>query len=897
MNNTRLILAGSLLLGAALAPPAAGQYCGDAAPEGITIGAVGTGTQTSNDKCQGAFYCKKPEVSAPEAEAIFDPVKGTYTVRVKVPFTVEGNSQNNGDNGTFLDSRARIHWFSSEAPPEVDCYPKGEGTPGWGDCTGLIESCGVSGATLDFDIGWTYIEVSGVSCKELDKGGKFSLSVYRCASPNGECTTRTDSEPINLSNPALSKLLNCEAPKSSCCTMSCENCPAGSSGGSVAGGEGDMCLPDEETGPQANLRYTAGGAGSEGLRGSAEWSPSLGRGWSHDYAERLVLDPDDIHVWLITRFGTYAEFWNLQGGLYQGVSPSSEYRKLHRTADGWELRGLAGTVQSFDETGRWSGTVDRNANARIPTYDGVGRLEEVVLPDGRSERFAYHPAGKLASIEEVGIDGTTSRTWSYMWVGDDLTRIDRPDGTALELFYSDPRYPGYLTHLELVGTGGGRRVKQGWRYDDHGNVVRTWKGETTTAPEGDAPGPGAVDVWSYAFDDPELPTETQVTDPLANLSTYTVDRDPASDTPRVQSISGDCPTCGLGPNTQFFYDDPVNPLRPTRTLDGRGTTTLMVYDGNGQMTSRTEALGTPLERTTTWEYEDPAYPAFPTATEQPSTSDSGVRRMVMVYDAQGNASSRTIAGVEAGSSFSYQTVTGFNSTGQPETIDPPGYGTDDVTSFTYDPARGDLIPLTRTDPVVGTTGFDYDPLNRRSQVTDPNGVTTETVYDDLDRVRFVIQHGETEAGDLVTENRYNGYGDLFRTILPRGNVIEYTYDGAGRLTSIERKPDVDTRGERTLYELDRVGNRTREDLQRPEGPGWVTESFTEYIYTSRCQLDKILHPDGTVTEYGYDCNGNLERVWDANHLSSNQTAPATQSYAYDELDRLVTLSQPWVGKG
>ena len=50
----------------------------------------------------------------------------------------------------------------------------------------------------------------------------------------------------------------------------------------------------------------------------------------------------------------------------------------------------------------------------------------------------------------------------------------------------------------------------------------------------------------------------------------------------------------------------------------------------------------------------------------------------------------------------------------------------------------------------------------------------------------------------------NAFGDLFQTILPEGNVIEYGYDHAGHLTSVERKGDIDPaiHGERTVYELD-----------------------------------------------------------------------------------------------
>ncbi len=53
----------------------------------------------------------------------------------------------------------------------------------------------------------------------------------------------------------------------------------------------------------------------------------------------------------------------------------------------------------------------------------------------------------------------------------------------------------------------------------------------------------------------------------------------------------------------------------------------------------------------------------------------------------------------------------------------------------------------------------------------------------------------------------------------------------------------------------------------------------------------------SVTEYAYDCDGQLERIWDANHPSVGQTAPATSVYGYDALNRLSTVTQPWAGTG
>lgn len=181
-------------------------------------------------------------------------------------------------------------------------------------------------------------------------------------------------------------------------------------------------------------------------------------------------------------------------------------------------------------------------------------------------------------------------------------------------------------------------------------------------------------------------------------------------------------------------------------------------------------------------------------------------------------------------------------------------------------------------------------------MTDPNGVQTVTAYDALDRVTSVTQKGPTPVEDLVTTYVYNAFGDLFRTVLPRGNVLEYGYDAAGRLISIERKPDAATPAERTLYTLDAFGHRTKEQLQRWNGSAWVTASFSDFVYSTRCHLDKTVHADGTVTEYAYDCDGNLEKVWDAKHPRGSNPNP-TQLYAYDALNRLTSVNQPWTGTG
>jgi RHS repeat-associated protein len=702
-------------------------------------------------------------------------------------------------------------------------------------------------------------------------------------------------------------------PKDGPCELS-----AGTDNTASPAGEGAGVAP-EGSGPGARLRYTAGGVGHPGFPGTAAWTPSLGRYWSHDYAERVIVDPDESHAWLITKFGTFREFSDLEAAgplerAYEATSPSNEYRTLvyiDDTPTGWELRGLDGTIQHFDEDGLWTSTIDRTGeNETIATYTS-GVLTGVAFPDGRSEAFSYYEApdpaeGKLHQITEVGVLGADSRSWTYHWDGDDLTAIDRPDGTSWEFTYGDGSHPGYLTLMELVGTSAGRRVTGGWEYDGDGNVTTTWKG--TLDPDD----PDVLDKWTLAYDAPALPTETTVTDPLGQVTVYAVDREPGSFVARVTSVSGSCPLCSVGPDTTFEYGDEDHPLLPTATEDANGVRTEYAYDANGQMTARIEAFGETEARTTFRRY-DTTYPSFPTLVRQLSTTttascgeldaacDSGsqCRDVSTVYDPLGNTDSRSACGFEDGTFFEHETAFTYATSGEPLTIDPPGYSTDDVTEYDYDPTRGDLYPLTRTDPIVGDTTFGYDPFNRRTGVIDPNLVETTTEYDDLDRVTLVTQLGATAPDDLVTEYEHNEFGDLERTTLPEGNVIEYGYDDAGRLTSIERKASAAAAGgDRTSWQLDEAGNRVSEKLERWDSPlgDYVLESETSYQYSTSCRLDKVIRAPGTaeeaVTEYGYDCNGNLERVWDANHDSAGQTNPATQLYAYDTLNRLTSVAQP-----
>jgi RHS repeat-associated protein len=684
------------------------------------------------------------------------------------------------------------------------------------------------------------------------------------------------------------------------------------------------------------LHYRSGGAGGEDFPGTPAWRTTLGLYWSHTHAERIVVWPDVNTVSLITEGGSFRQFTGLAGGgglrLYAPSqnAPSDEYRQLYydTATGGWQLDHLDGTRDYFLASGLW----DKTTSALDPLHptQGIytsGKLSSVAFPDGRTETYTYHPSGKLASITEVGIGGSPTRTWTYTWSGEELTLISRPDGTQWELTYDPAKNgnrAGYLTQVRLIGTDLTGRIAGGYEYDAVGRIIRAWEGDPSYT------GPLAVNRQEFAYTGSPRPTQTvitrKVTGSFDEVSTLALARDTRSVKAKVTSIAGSCPTCSLAPGSTFTYGNASHPLRPTVLTDGRGTQTGFIYNANGRLTSKTEASNVPsLSRLTSYTY-DGTFPALVTRVEVPSTSGGSNKRGTdSVYDGTTSfMTTRSIDGYEGGPADNTALPAGYkvtsytpNGSGEVASVDPPGFGTADVTSFTYDlPDRNGHVVHTRVDPLVGTTTYAYDGLNRRTSVIDANGVETVTTYDcapapptppatcGLYRVTEVRRKGATPAADLVATYTYNVFGDLYCVKQPEGNAREQLYDSAGRLTEIRRGTGVPNPSassclqtayptyprERTVYQLDGAGHRIEESQEAWNGTAWVSASRTAYTYT--CRLDKVTRGAGSatpsVTENCYDQNDNLTQVWDPNHPKGSNPNP-TQSYTYDALNRLTAL--------
>lgn len=332
---------------------------------------------------------------------------------------------------------------------------------------------------------------------------------------------------------------------------------------------------------------------------------------------------------------------------------------------------------------------------------------------------------------------------------------------------------------------------------------------------------------------------------------------------RTGKTGGGCSSCGAAA-TRYDFDEQWN-IR--RSLDANGVITVMTYDERGNMLTKTEALGTSRERTTTYTYHE-IFNKITTLIEPSVDTPSRHKVKTYQYDAAGNLLSETVLGYAHGQPLSYTTTHEYNNHGQRIRTNGPRTDVQDVTVYTYDPLKGYLIS---TADAAGTVTFaNYDANHNTGSVTDVNGNITRYTYDYANRIKTV----STNVG--MTTYDYDAHGNILTVTMPEGNRIVYGYDQANRLTRI-----TDDRGNYMVYVYDNVGNKTREEIHDTQGS---LKKHLDFEYDHFNRLNKIKNPDNSYSAFTYDANGNRTVM---------ETVPTNlvTSYAYDELNRLSNVIQ------
>jgi YD repeat-containing protein len=163
----------------------------------------------------------------------------------------------------------------------------------------------------------------------------------------------------------------------------------------------------------------------------------------------------------------------------------------------------------------------------------------------------------------------------------------------------------------------------------------------------------------------------------------------------------------------------------------------------------------------------------------------------------------------------------------------------------------------------------YDALDRLTQVTYADGLTTNYTYDKGNRLTQVV---DSVAGTIT--RTYDGLDRLTAETAPRGSIT-YTYDGAGRRATmtVAGQPVVTY----TYDNADRL-------VQLTQGTSSVGFGYDEADRRTSLTL-----PNGILVEYSYDSASRLTGLT----YRLFGSALGTLTYSYDANGRRISQGGTW----
>ena len=509
---------------------------------------------------------------------------------------------------------------------------------------------------------------------------------------------------------------------------------------------------------------------------------------------------------------------------------------------GWTITTENDLREEYDAAGSLISQSDRGGITHTVSYDERGRIATVTHSFGYQLAFNHDVNDRLVSISLPGGGSVTYQYDSSIR----LSSVTYPDSKSKTYHYENSSWWQALTGI----TDESNTRFATYSYDGNGRVSVSEHA-------------GGADRHAFAY---PSSTSTTVTDPLNETRTWT--HGIVQGSARAMGVSSKSTTCPAAAKSKS-YDANGN---ASSTVDFNDIETQRNYDlARNVETSRTEAYGTPRARTITTQWHSTF--RLPTQIDEPG------KRTTFTHDSNGNVLTKSVLDTSTSESRTW-TYT-YNSFGQVLTANGPRTDVSDVTTYTYYTCAtgyqcGQIQTVTNALGHLTTYNNTYNAHGQPLTITDPNGVVTTLTYDARQRLT------SRTVGSEQTTFDYWPTGLLKKAILPDGSFLEYTYDGAHRLTEIE-----DSEGNRIVYTLDAMGNRTAENLY--DSSNALTQTRTR-VFSALNQLWKDIGAAGTsavTTSFTYDSEGNQTGI----------NAPLSRNtvQAYDELNRLKQVTDPLSG--
>jgi RHS repeat-associated protein len=381
---------------------------------------------------------------------------------------------------------------------------------------------------------------------------------------------------------------------------------------------------------------------------------------------------------------------------------------------------------------------------------------------------------------------------------------------------------------------------------------------------------------------------------------------------------------------EYFDKDDPNPGKRGnlwKVTDANNGVTEFDYNQYGQKASMKDA------ELRTWSYDynaqgDLTKLTYPGGAFTQTTYDD-IGRPTQVTDRKGQNTTIQYNAIGQPTTITYQadntTVSyAYNADGQVTSVtDPRG-----TTTYTYDATTGNLLSV--TDPVTGTVSYEYLPIGVRSKMTLPNGKFITYTYDfqaqghnhnsqtingcwriyssdpgdvnasftpvlkeivDGDGYKTAIAQLNNGAPDEVTADiAKNGQGQTTAQLKP-----VWSYDAKARLTRMKAS-SVNASGATYLigyeYDYDQIDNRSHLYEIDENNTHTATES---YGYDVLARLTSVTYKDSVTQSYTFDKVGNrLSKTEGTNTTNytynelNEMTAAGSDSYTYDQNGNTLT---------
>lgn len=554
----------------------------------------------------------------------------------------------------------------------------------------------------------------------------------------------------------------------------------------------------------------------------------FGKKWRHNFDQFLAVNSTNDVVSASRSDGSVINF-KLENDIW--VTSKDISAILVRTTDGFTYTTKNNVIESYNSSGKILKKKYLNGTELIFNYGVDNNLSSVTDNLGRSITFEY--VNNLLTV----VKNSNGETYKYGYNSNQmLSKVTFPDAVSREYVYEDSRFLSSLTGI--IDENNNRFST--YHYDDSGRAISSEHAN-------------GLDKVSLIYN---TDGTTRVTDVKGGIRIFHF-KD-INGIKVITDIEGDhCTTCGENSQNTTYDDNGF----VSSIVDFNGNTTIYINNERGLEESRTEALGTPEERTITTQWH--ADFRLPSSITEPGKITS------FEYDNKGNLKYRTE--IDKTNNNTRTVSYTYNSLGQILTIDNARTDVDDVTIYRYDT----LGNLTQVENALGHISkiTKFSQAGRPLELEDANGLISILEYDLRGRLK-----NRDVGGELITFD-YDGVGNLKVITLPDESTLTYSYDAVSRLTSIQ-----DHLGNTITYTLDAAGNRIKEDITDTNG---ALKRTRQQTYNHLNQLIEMIGAQSQVTGFGYDGNGNRITVTDA--------ASKTTTSAFDALNRLIKVTDPLDG--